>query len=140
DATPLGQPLYEKLGFLPEYTLTRFEGIAPPLEAPSGVSAARAEHVDALLQLDRAVTGTDRERMIRRLFAEFPDEARVVESPHGVEGYLLARPGARAWYVGPCVARGGAGPLLLADAWRRHAGAPIFMDIPEGNAPAFTLA
>jgi len=92
------------------------------------------------VQLDRAVTGTDRGRMIRRLFAEYPDEARVVESPVGVEGYLLARPGARAWYVGPCIARGGAGPLLFADAWRRHAGEPIFMDIPEGNVPALTLA
>jgi GNAT superfamily N-acetyltransferase len=140
DATPLGQPLYEKLGFLPEYLLTRFEGTSPRGEVSPGVSAAGPEHVDALVQLDRAVTGTDRERMIVRLLEEYPDEARVVESPAGVEGYLLARPGARAWFVGPCVARGGAGPLLLADAWRRHAGVPIFMDIPEGNAPALTLA
>ena len=140
DATPLGQPLYEKLGFLPEYLLTRFEGTPPRVEAPPGVSAAGPEHMDALVQLDRAVTGTDRERMILRVFAEHPDETRVVESPGRVEGYLMARPGARARFVGPCVARAGAGPLLLADAWRRHAAEPIFMDIPEGNAVALTLA
>jgi predicted N-acetyltransferase YhbS len=140
DATPLGQPLYEKLGFLPEYLLTRFEGPSPQVEAPPGVTAARGEHLDSLLRLDRAVTGTDRERVLRRLLAESPDEARAVETPDGVAGYLLARPGARAWYVGPCLAHAEAGPLLLADAWRRHAGAPIFMDIPEGNAPALTLA
>ncbi len=29
DATPLGRPLYEKRGFVEEYTLTRFEGVAP---------------------------------------------------------------------------------------------------------------
>jgi hypothetical protein len=52
----------------------------------------------------------------------------------------MARPGARACFVGPCVARGGAGPVLFADAWRRHAVEPIFLDIPEGNAPALTLA
>jgi len=28
DATPAGQPVYEKLGFQPEYLLTRYEGIA----------------------------------------------------------------------------------------------------------------
>ena len=36
DATPLGRPLYVKRGFVEEYTLTRFEGIAPRMEAPSG--------------------------------------------------------------------------------------------------------
>ena len=29
DATHLGRPIYEKLGFMPEYELVRFEGIAP---------------------------------------------------------------------------------------------------------------
>ena len=29
DATSAGQPIYEKLGFVPEYQLARFEGIAP---------------------------------------------------------------------------------------------------------------
>ena len=140
DATPLGQPLYERLGFVPEYLLTRFEGTPPRVEAPPGVSAAGPEHRDAVVQLDRAVTGTDRQRMLLRLFAEYPEEARVVESPAGVEGYLMTRPGARAHFVGPCIARGGAGPLLFADAWRRHAAEPIFLDIPEGNAPALTLA
>ena len=32
DATPMGQPIYERLGFVPEYTLVRFEGPARNLE------------------------------------------------------------------------------------------------------------
>jgi hypothetical protein len=140
DATPLGQPLYEKLGFLPEYTLTRFEGQAPHAEAAPSVRPASSEHLPDLLRLDRAVTGTDRERLLVRLLGEYPDEARVIESPAGLEGYLLARPGSRARYLGPCVARGGAGPLLLADTWRRHAGETVFLDIPDENALACALA
>jgi GNAT superfamily N-acetyltransferase len=140
DATPLGQPLYAKLGFLPEYTLTRWEGTAPGAEAPPGVRAVSAGHLQGLLRLDREVTRTDRGRLLLRLVEEYPDAARVVESPDGVEGYLLTRPGARARYLGPCVARGGAGALLLADAWGRHAGEPIFLDIPDGNAPAQSVA
>ncbi|MBN2315989.1 MAG: GNAT family N-acetyltransferase [Sedimentisphaerales bacterium] len=31
DATHLGRPLYEKLGFMPEYEVVRFKGIAPQL-------------------------------------------------------------------------------------------------------------
>ena len=138
DATPLGQPLYEKLGFVTEYTLTRFEGHAPRAERPPSVCAARPEHLKAVLWLDRIVTGTDRWQMVRRLFEEYPQEARVVESSQGIDGYLLARPGARAWYIGPCIGRGGAG--LLADAWGRHAGEPIFLDIPEGNREALQCA
>jgi GNAT superfamily N-acetyltransferase len=139
DATPLGLPLYEKLGFVAEYTLTRFEGPSPSVAVPPGVSPMSRKHLDGVLRLDRAVTGTDRARMILRLFDETPDEARVVEAQAGIDGYLLARPGTRAWQVGPCVARGGAGPLLLADAWQRHAGQMIFVDVPDANAPAHTL-
>jgi GNAT superfamily N-acetyltransferase len=140
DATPLGRPLYEKLGFVPDYTLTRFEGAAPRVQAPPSVCPLARDHLEGVLDLDRAVTGTDRARLILRLLDEAPDEARVVESPTGVEGYLVTRPGSRARFIGPCLARGGVGPLLLADTWQRHAGETIFMDIPEENTPAHTLA
>jgi hypothetical protein len=96
--------------------------------------------MDGLLGLDRAVTGTDRRRLLLRLVEEFPEDARVVESADGIAGYLLARPGARARQLGPCIAQGGAGPLLLAEAWQRYAGQPLFVDVPEGNALAVTLA
>src|SRR5947209_4090213 len=29
DATPLGRPLYERLGFVPQFTLARYEGTLP---------------------------------------------------------------------------------------------------------------
>ncbi len=141
DATPLGQPLYEQLGFVPEYVLTRFEGAAPRVEATfQKVQPARATHLDEILSLDRSVTGTDRSKMLRCLFAEQPDAARVVEHNGAVTGYLMARPGARALFVGPCIAQAEAGPLLFADAWQRYAGQPIFLDIPNGNTAAFALA
>jgi GNAT superfamily N-acetyltransferase len=140
DATALGQPLYERLGFVTEHVLTRFEGVAPPGEEIPAVQPARAAHLDRVVSLDRAVTGTDRSKIIRRLFAEQPQAARVVERDGAVEGYLMARPGARAFFVGPCIAQGDTGALLFADAWHRYAGQPIFMDIPQGNATAFALA
>ena len=42
--------------------------------------------------------------------------------------------------LGPCVARGAAGPLLLADAFQRHAGQYVYVDIPVSNAEAVGLA
>jgi GNAT superfamily N-acetyltransferase len=140
DATPLGQPLYEQLGFATDHVLTRFEGVAPHSEAPERVQPARREHLSAILDLDRAVTRTERGKLLQRLYAEEPAAARVVERDGILEGYLLARPGARARFVGPCIARGDAGPLLLADAWHRYAGEPVFVDVPDGNTAAVAQA
>ena len=48
DATPAGQPIYEKLGFAPEYGLARFEGIVTPAKAgplvPKGTPDDLREH------------------------------------------------------------------------------------------------
>jgi hypothetical protein len=132
----MGQPLYEQLGFVTEYTLTRFEGAAPRGEVPAGVVPAGPEHREAILALDRAATGTGRGRMIARLLDEYPAEARMAVRGGEIEGYLTARPGARALYVGPCVARGDAGEGLLTDAWQRHTGEVVFIDVPDGNGAA----
>lgn len=139
DATPLGRPLYEKLGFVAEYTLLRYAG--PPSGAPAPaegapVLPATAAHLDGIVRLDRDVTGADRGPMLRRLFAEAPERWRVAEEGGAVTGYLASRPGARAWQVGPCLAGPVAGPALLADAWARHAGQPVFVDVPADHAAA----
>jgi GNAT superfamily N-acetyltransferase len=143
DATPLGRPLYEKLGFMAEYTLLRYAGTvsgAPvPAEGPRVVRAA-PEHLDRLIRLDRAVTGAERGRLLGRLFAEAPEQWRVAEGAGEVTGYLLSRPGANAWQVGPCLGGPGVGPTLLADAWRRHAGQRVFVDVPAGHAGAVAAA
>ena len=53
---------------------------------------------------------------------------------------MTARPGTRAIQLGPCMASAEAGPHLLADAWRRHAGQQVFIDIPNDNLVAVHLA
>ena len=64
DATPLGQPLYEKLGFAPQFEVARFGGSPLPREsatAEAGPSEgvllpAVEEHFEEIVELDRAVT------------------------------------------------------------------------------------
>jgi GNAT superfamily N-acetyltransferase len=141
DATPMGRPLYESLGFVAEFTLSRFEGTPRPLgTAPTGVAAAEEGHVPAMRDLDRAVSGTDREPFLRRLLAEQPGEGRVALDAGAVSGFLLGRPGRRAWQIGPCIASPEAGPRLLADASHRLAGRPVFLDIPDDHRDAHALA
>ena len=90
--------------------------------------------------LDRDVTGTDRGRLLDRLVEEHPRRLQVVANEAGVTGFLLSRPGALGRQIGPCIADGDAGPLLFAEARRRYAGESVFIDIPDGNAPAAAAA
>jgi hypothetical protein len=140
DATPLGQPLYEQLGFVTQFVLARYDGVLPTTDRPPNpeVVTVPPEQWAELVALDRFVTGTDRERFLVRLFEEQPGEVRGVAGPNGWLGLSTARTGARAVMLGPCL--GEAGGLLLADACRRHAGRRVYIDIPEGNAPAARLA
>ena len=103
DATPQGQPIYERLGFVAEYPLARYIGIVAPAPAAVAVQAYRTEHLDALLRLDRQLLGIDRGKLLRRLLEEEPAQGRIVLRAHSPAGYLMARRGALAWHLGQCV-------------------------------------
>jgi GNAT superfamily N-acetyltransferase len=140
DATPRGRPMYESLGFVEEATLNRFRGILPPADGTPGLPEVRPiEELDGVIALDREVTVTDRGRLLRRLAAEHRGSLRVIETRDGIEGFLMARPGSTARQIGPCIAGGRAGLLLLADARSRYAGQAVLLDIPASNVSAAGL-
>jgi GNAT superfamily N-acetyltransferase len=140
DATPLGQPLYERLGFAPQFLLARHAGVLPSDDTPASpeVVPVPRERWESLAALDGSVTGTDRRKLLLRLFDEQPGEVRGVGGPGSWRGLTAARPGFDAVQVGPCL--GDAGPALLQDAFRRHAGRHVFIDVPESNLAARRLA
>jgi GNAT superfamily N-acetyltransferase len=140
DATPLGRPLYERLGFVEQFRLARYEGTLPPAPGVAGVEDALPGQWEALAALDEAATRTDRRRMLLRLFAEQPGGVRLVRHGDRPTGFLAMREGERAVQLGPCVATAEAGPLLFADAWHRHAGRRVYLDVPEANEAAARLA
>ena len=143
DATPAGRPIYEKLGFVPEYELARFEGACCVPRAAYRVAERRtlnAERTRDIIEFDRRMTGTDRAKMLSRLFEEFPELVRCVMQGRKVEGYVAGRPGANAIQVGPCIATVSAGSSLLSDALSKCVGKPVFVDIPLDNVRAVKIA
>jgi hypothetical protein len=138
DATPLGRPIYEKLGFVAEYALARYGGVLPP----KGGTVPEVEPVAAgglgqVLRLDEDVTRTNRSGLLARMFDEAPDLFRTVRRGDHLIGFLTARAGAKATQLGPVEAKDeGAGRSLLADGLRRHAGQRVFIDVPLPNAAA----
>ena len=140
DATPMGQPLYERLGFAAEYALTRYAGIPAPAPESAAVQPYAPAQREALLRLDRQLLGIDRGKLLWRLLQEYPEQGRIVLRGQSPVAYLLARPGAHAWQLGPCLAGGEDGLLLLSDAWRRFSGQAVLLDIPLANTPALAGA
>jgi GNAT superfamily N-acetyltransferase len=140
DATPLGQPLYERVGFVTQYRLARYEGTLPPAPENTGVENAGAEQWEALSTLDEAVTRTNRRFVLLRLFAEQASSTRLVRDGSQPAGYFSTRPGSRAVHLGPCSTAAAVGPLLLADAWHRFAGQRVFLDVPVDNLAATRMA
>ena len=140
DATPLGRPVYERLGFVEQFRLARYEGTLPPAPDVAGVEETSPRQWEELAALDESVTGTDRRRLLLRLFAEQPRGVRVVRNGDRAEGFLAMREGERAVQLGPCIATAEAGLLLFADAWHRYAGRRVYLDVPVANEAATRLA
>ncbi len=142
DATPLGRPLYESLGFVADNELARHRGTPVAVAAGQGGEPPRPDQESSWLALDRDATGTDRAKLLRRLGSEFPGSCRVVNRDGCIAGFIFHRPGRLASQVGPCIAvpDSGAGPDLLHGAFDRLAGQPIFLDIPIGHTVAESVA
>ncbi len=135
DARPMGQPLYERLGFVEQYRIAHYEGTLPNTPEVSGIEDA-ADSWEELMVLDEQITRTDRRRLLRRLFSEYPQRVRFVQMSSNLAGYWTSRPGKKTIRIGPCIATASAGPLLLADAWHRHAGQRVSIDVPAANEAA----
>jgi GNAT superfamily N-acetyltransferase len=137
DATPLGEPVYRRLGFMREYELQRWDGVAG-FDAPSPpAEPLTPDRFDDVCRLDLEATGADRRRFLDSLWHDLPDGARIALGPDGVDGYALCREGSRAVLIGPVAARSAeAGRSLLESMSGTFAGRRVFVDIPTDNREA----
>lgn len=132
DARPMAQPIYERLGFVEQYRIAHYEGTLPISPEVARIEGATADFWEKLMDLDEQITRTDRRCLLRRLFSEHPQSVRFIR----LGGYWTARPGRKAIRLGPCIGTASAGPALLADAWHRHAGQFVAIDVPLVNEVA----
>ncbi|HUS07720.1 MAG TPA: GNAT family N-acetyltransferase [Bryobacteraceae bacterium] len=128
DATDMGKPLYEKLGFEDECAIERWQrpaGAVPP--AP-----ALAQGID--FELDGRAFGADRRDLLHRLASE--------EAPtSSTSGFALARRGTHAAYFGPCTCEPDEGAVkLVHSVLARHPDQPVFWDLLPSNTAAVEIA
>jgi GNAT superfamily N-acetyltransferase len=132
DATPAGQPLYARRGFVEEYAISR---MTATIEAAHFATDARArpmreEDFGAVLAIDQDAFGADRAFLLRSLFHRAPGYAWVAIEHSAISGYCFGRPGFLYHQLGPIVASNGETAAALAGAClARHHGARVGIDI-----------
>ena len=145
DATPAGRPLYEKLGFVSQGTLTRCRRLAEnetqyPQSAASKARDLAPMDWDAVYEIDAVAFGAPRSRLLRSL-AQDSRAALVWPAQGRVVGWGMLRPGANADYLGPLVCSSAEGSLSLVAALLGRAGShAVIWDVSDQNESAKTTA
>jgi GNAT superfamily N-acetyltransferase len=139
DATPQGKPIYEKLGFVPEYEIERWVLHREPTTVPS-TEPAPVPDIDRIVELDHEVFGADRGELLHSLHLDAPDFTLAVELQGEVVGYALGRGGSRADHLGPWMAWDEPTAWELLDEFlRRSARDTVFVDCLKDNPVARAL-
>lgn len=94
DASKVGQPLYEKLGFVAydETLMLQRPGDFVMLDRPSHIQSLSIQELDELVQWDTTVFGANRRKVLQVLLTAFPERAFILRDETGqVAGYLFAQ-------------------------------------------------
>jgi ribosomal protein S18 acetylase RimI-like enzyme len=145
DATPLGKPLYEKLGFVSEYEIERW------ILRTSSVSSTKTHRsrppgllspdpLDSIFELDRDIFGADRSSLLESLHQEVPDFTFAMRNASIVEGYGFGRHGCYADHLGPWMATDAQVARQLLEAFLASCGRDtIVVDCLKSNTMARNL-
>lgn len=131
DATPDGQPVYERFGFKVESLVERWMGTARDDRRADGCETFESSSRSELFALDRKAFGADRSKLIEVLLADACVAPAVAAKDDGrLNGYALARRGSSATYVGPLVATDAEQAAALLDRLLGQlAGQQIYVDL-----------
>jgi ribosomal protein S18 acetylase RimI-like enzyme len=117
DATPAGQPLYQKLGFIEERVLYRM--ICPSIKSftkrkndltPEPI---KPEDFEDIIEFDRHVFGLERKYLIKTILQNYPHKGLLLKRNSKITGFILGRDGIRYNYLGPVFAQSTADAITL---------------------------
>jgi GNAT superfamily N-acetyltransferase len=133
DATPEGKQVYLQKGFVEEYSLGRWEGIAP-VEGCRCYPSIQRDQWEEISRFDADACGMERHLLLQKIEREYPGYSAVARES-AIRGYALGRRGRLANYVGPCVADDPAvAGKLLFDVCAHWPGEKVFVDLID-SAP-----
>jgi GNAT superfamily N-acetyltransferase len=153
DATPMGKKVYVPLGFVDEYDLDRYEGVAAPaLPEQKASQAAGAsgstdkvelltvQMMEELIAYDAGHFGVSREDVLLKLVAAGLPYGTVIRRNGRIAGYLLAHEGYEAIQAGPWAADDPQiAESLFAALLVKAEGRKLLLDVPGPNQEGAAL-
>ena len=136
DATPAGQPVYEKIGFRNEYVIHRMVK-SSELNYQSGESTIKPESlqpsdIPEISSLDNSVFGAERTYLLGSLFQENSDKAFCIKHNDRITGFLMGRRGRNYFQIGPVIAaRTSDAKRLIMPVLEGLYGEQAVVDVPE---------
>lgn len=137
DATPAGQPVYQRFGFKDEYLVYRMTSdsvLGHELSFDDGIypEPIQIDNIPEIIEFDKRVFGANREQLIRFLFKNDPGNAWVIRRNSKITGFVLGRNGSRFHQVGPLYASNMEdSKKLIAKSFAGLDGQSVVMDILE---------
>lgn len=132
-ATPAGQPLYEKLGFVACGSVDQHQGTlrpAPPVQLAAGerIRPATAGDLPALAPLAACALGVPRDEVLAHLLDV--GAGVLLEKEGAPLGFSMIRPFGLGHMIGPVVAPDAASAQALIGHWAAsHAGGIVRVDV-----------
>jgi hypothetical protein len=141
DASKMGYPLYDSMGFRSLYKIEIFQGNAPLIVGDDGVRDLTEADIDGVIRRDGQLFGVERPQIIRRLAHPLPGAAWVSGTADDIQGYLLLKNSRHGASIGPWYHNTDAGAeALLRRALAGINGQGAKLYIPETNAAAKAIA
>jgi GNAT superfamily N-acetyltransferase len=145
DATPLGKPLYEKLGFAAEYeiercTFKRAAGQRVDVSCSPLPTTLTAGVLEAICKADGEIFGADRNVLLKSLSEAAPEFAAGIWDAENLRGYSFGRHGSFADHLGPWMSRDeDTGRRLLEAFLARSSREILVVDCLKANVAAAKL-
>src|SRR5205085_4505529 len=94
DATPVGQPVYQKFGFKEEYLIARMVNQSmDPSSFKDDLIPEPIElgHIQEIAELDEIIFGVNRHQLIEFLIKQYPGKGWLLKHNKRITGFVLGR-------------------------------------------------
>ena len=134
DATPAGQPVYQKLGFIEERVLYRmtstpFRSLDKMRYDPEP-ETIQPKDFDDIIKFDKDIFGAERTYLLKNSMLNYPAKAFMLKRDGRISGYILGRDGIRYNYIGPVFAYSAIdAEALISKALKSLTGKDVALDV-----------
>ena len=135
DATPAGQNIYKKFGFMDEFEILRMTNLAiadVTVEMDKNIlpEPVSSNDVKNISDFDQHIFGVNRSSLIKYLLSEYPQKAWMFKRNNLITGIALGRTGNKYHHIGPVFAANiDDAKKLIASAVNELNHQPIVVDV-----------